>query len=82
MVTANVGEVPVLDVLVYGGLFGTGLLGLVCLICSIVALVQFKKLAGHRKGIWMAITGFVLGSIEWAVFLFLIAFIIIGSSIR
>jgi hypothetical protein len=70
---------PMYDVLIYGGVFGTALLGLVCLICGIVALVQFKKLAGHGKGVWMAITGIVLGSIECAVFLLLIAFILIVS---
>jgi hypothetical protein len=64
----------VFDDFIYGGLYGTGLLGLASLICGIIALVQIKKLSRNEKR--NAITGIVLGGIECAVFLVLIVMII------
>lgn len=61
----------VFDDFIYGGLYGTGFLGLASLICGIIALVQIKKLARNEKG-W-AITGIVLGGIETAAFLVFLA---------
>jgi hypothetical protein len=76
---ASMDALPIWFVLIYGGRSGEGLIGIASLICGIIALVQIKKHDGRENGIGMAITGIVLGSIECAVFLFLITIFIIGS---